>query len=386
MATDDLSTQSKIGDVADAAGLRRVHILAWRDLDDVEAGGSEVHADEIASRWAKAGIDVVMRTSHAQGQLDDIHRHGYRVIRRGGRHMVFLDAPAQELLRRTGPRDGLLEVWNGLPFFTPLWARGRRATFIHHVHADMWGQVMSPGLARLGRALELRIAPPLYRRTRVLTPSPSSRLQVIERLRLPAANVQAVPNGIDERFRPGGARSPHPSVVAVGRLVPHKRIDALIDAAAIARQRVPDLELVIVGQGYERPHLEQHIAHREAASWVHLAGHVEDDELIDLYRSAWVTASASSDEGWGMTLTEAAACGTPAVATRIPGHVDSVWDGRSGLLAGSTAELAAALESVLLDADLRARLSAGARERASELTWDRAALATLRAVAGAPAR
>jgi glycosyltransferase involved in cell wall biosynthesis len=386
MAADDPTAQSKIGDVADAAGLRRVHVLAWRDLDDVEAGGSEVHADEIASRWARAGIDVVMRTSRAQGQLTDVRRNGYRVIRRAGRHLVFLDAPVQELVRRTGPRDGLLEVWNGLPFFSPLWARGPRATFIHHVHADMWRQVMSPGLARLGELLELRIAPPLYRRSTVLTPSPSARQQVIDRLGLLPRHVEAVPNGIDERFRPGGNKAPHPLVVTVGRLVPHKHVDRLIDAAAEARRRVPDLELVVVGQGYERPNLERHIAERDASSWVQLRGHVPDDELIDLYRSAWVVASASSDEGWGMTLTEAAACGTPAVATRIPGHVDSVRDGVSGLLAGSTQELARALEAVLLDAGQRTHLSAGALDRARELTWDQAALATLKAIAGARLR
>ena len=144
------------------------------------------------------------------GQVTDTRRNGYRVIRRAGRHTVFLDAPAQELLHRAGRRDGLLEVWNGLPFFTPLWARGRRATFIHHVHADMWRQVMTPGLARLGEALELRVAPRLYQHTRVLTPSPSSRLLIIERLGLPAANVTTVPNGVDEQFRPGGTRSTHP--------------------------------------------------------------------------------------------------------------------------------------------------------------------------------
>lgn len=378
----DPDALAKIGDVADAAGLRRVHVLAWRDLDDVEAGGSEVHADEIAQRWAAAGIEVVMRTSRAHGQLTDDRRHGYRVVRRGGRHTVFLDAPLQELTARAGRRDGLLEVWNGLPFFTPLWARGPRATFIHHVHADMWRQVMSPGLARLGEVLELRVAPRLYRGSRVLTPSPSSRLQIIERLGLPPERVSAVPNGIDERFSPGGARSPHPLVVAVGRLVPHKRVDRLVDAAAIARRSVPDLELVIVGQGYERPHIERHLDDADARSWVQLRGHVSDDELIDLYRSAWVAASASSDEGWGMTLTEAAACGTPAVATRIAGHVDSVRDGVSGLLAATTDELGAALAEVLTDAGLRERLGRGALERAEELTWDRTALATLQAVAG----
>jgi glycosyltransferase involved in cell wall biosynthesis len=381
MSTDP---RTKIGDIAAASGLRRVHILAWRDLDDIEAGGSEVHADEVASRWAEAGLDVVMRTSRAHGQVTNARRHGYRVIRRAGRHTVFLDAPAQSLLGRMGPRDGLLEVWNGLPFFAPLWTRGRRATFIHHVHADMWQQVMTPGLARLGELLEVRLAPRLYRRTRILTPSPSSRQQIVERLGLPAANVTAVPNGVHERFQPGGRRAARPRIVTVGRLVVHKHVERLIAAAATARREVPDLELEIVGQGYERPILERVVTELDAHEWVRFREHVPDDVLVEVLQSAWVIASASSDEGWGLSLTEAAACGTPAVATRIPGHVDSVIDGETGLLAGSPEELANALVRVLSDAELRERLGAGARRWADTLTWDRAALEVLEAIAEGP--
>jgi glycosyltransferase involved in cell wall biosynthesis len=374
--------QMKLGDVADAAGLHRVHILAWRDLEDVEAGGSEVHAAEIATRWAAAGIDVLLRTSHAQNRPDVVERDGYRVVRQHGRHMVFLDAPLRELTGRHGRRDGLLEVWNGLPFFAPLWAKGPRATFVHHVHADMWRKVLSPGLARLGEALELRIAPPLYRRSTILTPSESSRAQIVRRLRLPAHQVTAIPNGIHGRFSPAGARSPQPLVLCVGRLVPHKRVDLVIHAAAEARASVADLQLVIVGDGYERPALERQVQSLGAEPWVRLAGRASDEELVDLYRQAWTVISASTDEGWGMTITEAAACGTPAVATRIAGHVDVIADGESGLLADTPAELTAALTSMLTDADQRARLGAGALARTAALTWDRTALEVLRGIAG----
>ena len=117
---------------------------------------------------------------------------------------------------------------------------------------------------------------------------------------------------------------------------------------------------------------------------MHLRGRVSDDELVDALRSAWVIASASSDEGWGLSLTEAAACGTPAVATRIAGHVDSIRDGETGLLVGTDDEMARALEAVLVDSALRARLGDGARRWAETLTWDNAALEVLRAIAEGP--
>ena len=79
------------GLVADvmASGVRRVHVLAWRDLDDPDAGGSEVHADEFMRRWAAAGLDIVHRTSAAAG--------------------LPADRPAQRL-RRHPPGQPLLGV------------------------------------------------------------------------------------------------------------------------------------------------------------------------------------------------------------------------------------------------------------------------------------
>ncbi len=80
---------AKIGDLAAESGIRRVSMLAWRDLDDPEAGGSEVHASTVASVWGQAGIEVTMRTSYAAGHPQVSWRDGYRVIRKAGRYMVF---------------------------------------------------------------------------------------------------------------------------------------------------------------------------------------------------------------------------------------------------------------------------------------------------------
>jgi glycosyltransferase involved in cell wall biosynthesis len=147
------------------------------------------------------------------------------------------------------------------------------------------------------------------------------------------------------------------------------------------REQVPNVRLTIVGEGFEREDLDTLVRDLDADSWVDFAGRVDDDGLVELYRRAWVVASASSHEGWGMTLTEAAACGTPAVASRISGHVDAVEDGIGGLLADGERELGTHLASVLLDPDLRARLGEGARRRAASLTWEATALQTLRVLA-----
>ena len=82
-----------------------------------------------------------------------------------------------------------------------------------------------------------------------------------------------------------------------------------------------------------------------------------------------------------MTLTEAAACGTPSVATRIAGHEDAVADGESGLLVSSSAQLVEATMSILGDPMLRRRLSLGALRRAEQMTWERTAEVALQTLA-----
>src|ERR1700729_2929733 len=191
-----------LASIAAQAGLRRIHFVAWRDLDDPEAGGSELHAHEIASRWAAAGLDVTFRTSAVPNAPDALTRDGYRVLRQSGRYAVFPGAAWEGIRMGHRSGDALVEIWNGMPFLSPLWYRGPRIVFLHHVHAEMWGMVRPPTLARLGNAAEQRIAPRFYRQSRIVTLSDSSRREIVDMLRLPETNVSVAPPGVDDRFTP----------------------------------------------------------------------------------------------------------------------------------------------------------------------------------------
>jgi len=354
-----------------ARGVRRVHVLAWRDLDDPDAGGSEIHADEFMRRWVEAGLEITHRTSAALGQPSTSERNGYRVIRRGSRYSVFPRAVGSEWVGRMGGYDALVEVWNGVPWMSPLWCRKPHITFLHHVHGPMWDQLLPRPLAGVGRALEARIAPPFYRKTLTLTPSEATRDDLLG-LGFRADRVVAVNNGVDPMFQPGGRRSPTPLVLCVARLAPVKRQVELIEAAVVARQRVPDLQLTIVGDGPLRPALEARVAVHGAQEWVRFAGRLSHAELVAEYQRAWLVSSASLAEGWGLTLTEAAACGTPAVATDVSGHRSSVVNGVTGILVPLD-RLGETMADVLLDHDRRAAMAAAALDRARTLTWDESA-------------
>lgn len=366
-----------VGDLL-ARHIRRVHVLAWRDLDDPDAGGSEVHADEFMRRWADRGLDVLHRTSAAIGLPAEDTRHGYRVVRRGSRYSVFPRTIAAELTRRMGPYDALVEIWNGVPWFSPVWCRAPRVTMFHHVHGPMWDQVMPGPLAPAGRFLEARFAPPFYRRGLTVTPSDATREELIE-LGFRPDRVQAFPNGVDPTFSPGDSKTDHPTIVAVGRLAPVKRFDRVIEAAVVARRRVPDLELQIVGSGPLLGELTAQVAAHGAQDWIRFAGRVPHAGLVDIYRRSWLVVSGSIAEGWGLSLTEGAACGTPCVATDIRGHRSSVIDGVSGVLAIPDA-LGTTIASVLADPDRLRTLRDGALRWAATLTWDASALGITRAL------
>jgi len=375
------ATIKQIGDLAAQWDITHVHMLAWRDLDDVEAGGSELHSHNVAAIWAQAGLKVTVRTSFAPGRPPRTVRDGYTVIRKAGRYLVFPRSVASEMTGRLGPCDGLVEIWNGMPFLSPIWWRGPRMIWLHHVHGPMWQMTLPPRLAKLGSTVEERIAPPFYRRSPVVTLSESSREELVEELGFQRERVHVIEPGIDPRFSPGGERSPTPLVVAVGRLVPVKDFARLIRVMHEVRATVEDARLVIVGDGYERDDLEALIRDLDAEGWVRLAGRVSDDELISLYRQAWTVASTSIREGWGMTITEAAACGTPAVATRIAGHSDAIVEQHSGLLGDNDEQITAHLRAALTDATLRRQLQQGALERAAALTWESTAVRTFEVLA-----
>src|SRR5882757_2392892 len=141
----------------------RTIFLVWRDTRHPDGGGSEVYVERMASWLAANGHDVTIACAgHSAAPRDEV-RDGVRFRRRGGRLTVYARALAY-LVSRSGRRaDLVIDVENGLPFFSPLVRRRRVLVLVHHVHREQW-QIIYPGLrGRLGWWLESQVAPRLYR-------------------------------------------------------------------------------------------------------------------------------------------------------------------------------------------------------------------------------
>jgi glycosyltransferase involved in cell wall biosynthesis len=369
-----LPPTERIRHLSEESDIKSVAVVAFRDIEDPESGGSEVHVDHLINNLSRAGLDVVLHTGRVDGQPSTVRRGNAKVLRGGGRLGVFPATAIALLSRRLGRPDGIIEIFHGLPFFTPLIRpRTPQVGFIHHVHLGTW-QMLLPGVGgRIGELVESKIMPKVYRQRRVLTGAHSAKQEIAERYGFNPSRIDVIPHGIDPAFSPSGQRAAEPTVLAVARLMPQKGIARVVDRFDRLRGRVPGVKLRVVGEGPQRQEIEQMLAERGLQSSVTLLGRIPEDQLIDEYRRAWVVVSASEAEGFGLTLLEAASCGTPVVATDIPGHRDAVLDRVNGYLRPVGQEFDDAIVQILMSSDELERLSAEGLGFARRFTWQESA-------------
>jgi glycosyltransferase involved in cell wall biosynthesis len=350
----------------------RVLYLSWRDLDHPEGGGAELYAERTAAELARHGHRVTLFSAGWDGAPSQVDRDGFRIVRRGRRYTVYLLA-LLHLLFHGRRYDVVIDVQNGVPFWSPLVYRGRIINLNHHVHREQWWSFFSAPVARFGWFLESRIAPWVYRTKDYVTVSQSSFDDLVS-IGVDPARISISYGGIDlpegHDRTPATARSTTPSLIALSRLVPHKRIEMAISVVRELSRSLPDLTLHVVGEGYWLASLQEHAAREGVADRVVFHGFVEEAEKNELLASSWAMAMPSAKEGWGLTIIEAALHSTPAVAFADAGGTrESIQDGVTGLLAEDQDEFVAALYRLLTDDDYRTKLGSNARERAEQFTW-----------------
>jgi glycosyltransferase involved in cell wall biosynthesis len=347
-----------------------VLFLNWRDTTHPEGGGSEVFVERVAAGLAAQGRPVTLFCAAHPGAPASERVGDVRVVRRGGRLTVYLHAWWAHLTGRLGRHEVVVDVQNGLPFFAALWCRRPLVVLVHHVHREQWRVVLPPLQARVGWWIESRLAPRLHRRARYVAVSEATRRELVG-LGVEPAAVTVVHNGM---AGPGPAavvpRTPYPSVCVLGRLVPHKRVELALEAAARIRPHLPELKVLVVGQGYWEPHLRETVQRLGLEDTVELLGWVDEQTKQRVLASSWALAMPSIKEGWGLAVLEGAASGTPTVAFRAAGGVrESVVHGTTGLLADDLEEFTRHLAWVLLNRHLRERLGEAARAHAARFTW-----------------
>lgn len=357
---------------ASSAGLK-ILIYNWRDTKHKWTGGAEVYIHELAKRWVKDGNQVTLfcgnGTKRPNGKID-----GIEIIRKGNFYTVYIWAFLYYIFKFRGKFDVIIDCENGIPFFTPLYSFKPKFLLIHHVHQEVFRKSLKTPFAQIASFLEGKLMPLVYRNIQVITVSPSSKQEIL-RHKLTKTEPIVIYNGVDiNKFIPG-QKSKKPLILYLGRLQHYKSLHIFLEAAKQLLDKIPEAKFVIAGEGEYRKKLERYAQKIGILDEINFLGRVTEEEKVKLFQKAWVFVNPSMMEGWGITTLEAAACGTPAVASDVPGLRDSIKNPHSGFLVtyGKSSEFAERILELIEDKDLRYKFSKQAIEWSNTFTWEKSA-------------
>lgn len=342
------------------------------------AGGAEIHLHEIFARLVEWGHAVTLLASGWPGSAPRALVDGIDVHRTGGRYTFPLHARTAFGRLEQGGFDVIVEDVNKLPLLTPRWSKTPVVCLVPHLFGttaftqESWPVAATVWLAE-------RVMPAVYRHAPVVVISESTADDLVargfERERITVSHP-----GVDHTVCSPGAggsgaeRAPEPTLVYVGRLKRYKSVDVVLRAVArLARDRPAEpVRLVVAGRGDDAGRLEGIAAELGIEALVEFRGYVSEAEKVSLLRRAWANVYPSPKEGWGITNIEAAACGTPSLASDAPGLRESVVDGETGRLVpyGDVTAWADAIAGLAARPERVEEMGAAALRFAAQFTWE----------------
>jgi glycosyltransferase involved in cell wall biosynthesis/SAM-dependent methyltransferase len=317
-----------------------------------------------------------------------VAEHDYEVVDSGGTYGQYVGAPLISMAR-FGRFDVMIDVENGLPFFSPLWRRRPSVCLVHHVHTHQWRGRFPAPLAFVLKNIESYVMPVVYRR-RIFVTASDSTADDLHAFGVPRERIRVIEPGIDLPPFPPVARSEEPTFLSLNRFVPHKRLDLLLRAWKIAGPEIPEGRLVLAGDG---PQFKEIHRLAQGIPRVDVIGRISEEAKYRLLGEAWAVVTAAHHEGWGLSIIEGATVGTPALAIDVPGIRDAVIDGVTGVLVRSKEDelpsaMARAWVDLTRDHARREALGEAAHRRSTHMGWEQTLdrwIALLEDVAAQPA-
>jgi glycosyltransferase involved in cell wall biosynthesis len=353
--------------------------LNWKDHTHPHAGGAEVVLRELSKRLVADGHRVTFLTARHPGSAQREIVDGIEVIRVGrGRYTHSFKALGYYLWRLRGKYDVVVEMINTAPYFSVLF-RGRSKAFVfyHQLAREIWYHETKAPLAQVGyHALEPLATRAISRAKAPLITISNSTAEDLGRYGFSRDRAHIITQGIELkpiRSLAGVQKFARPTMLSLGAMRPMKRTLDQVKAFELAKQQVPDLQLVLAGDSsseYGQQVLD-YIAKSEYALDITYEGHVSYERKIELMQRAHVICVTSVKEGWGLIVTEAASQGTPAIVYNVDGLRDSVRDRQTGLVVPPyTLALASGLVRLFRDRSLYDNVRAAAWEWSKHLTFD----------------
>lgn len=364
----------------------RILIFNWRDIKHSWAGGGEIYLFEQAKRWVKLSHSVTLFCG------EDIEKRlpktenidGIKIYRKGGRYSLYLWAVWYYFTKFRGNVDVLIDVINGIPFFTPVFTRLPKLCFVYHIHGDQFFYEIPFPLNYLGFAVEKYIFPFFYRHIPVVSISKTTKKQLLA-YGFSKNNIRIVYCGINGSSKNSGLpkrKFSRPTLLYLGRIKKYKRVDLLLEIFPQIIKKIPKAKLIIAGWGTEASNIADMVMKNPLRRRVSLVGPVTNAEKRELLSKSWLFVNPSIGEGWSIAVIEANFYGTPAVAFNVPGLAESIRDGKTGLLAEHKEDLIDKICVILKNKQLRNKFAGSAYLHARRFNWDHTAAKSLSILKG----
>ena len=354
----------------------RILIFNWRDIKHEWAGGGEIYVQELAKRWVSMGHSVTLFCGQDVNQVlpfeEDID--GIHVIRKGSRFSVYFWAFWYYITRLRYTADVLVDVQNGIPFFTIIYSRKPKIAVVYHIHGKQFFIELPAPYSFIGYIIERYLFPLLYSRTQIQVISRTTKDDLVS-LGIKEKNIHIVYCGVNGKVNlpiTKHQKFSTPTLLYLGRIKKYKRVDMLVRLLPQIIQYVPTAQLIIAGWGTEASSVTDSSMRSGLRKRIRILGPVTETEKRNLLQKSWVFINPSINEGWGISVIEANLHGTPAVAFRVRGLSESIKDGKTGVLVDSEKGLIDAVIKLLMDEKLRNTLRTNAQKWASTFSWDKA--------------
>jgi len=346
-------------------------IINWQDWTNPLSGGAEVHLHEIFRRIT-GDFNISLLCTHFRNAPETENIDGIKIYRVGSRNTFNFYVPkAYRNIRKDGKIDLVIEDLNKIPFFGGKFIREKRIALIHHLFGKVIYTETNPIAASYVYFTE-KLIPKFYKDIPIVAISESSRSEIVG-MGIPGKNVKIIYNGVDlKNYQSKAKKSPYPTIICLNRMKKYKRMDILINSIPSVLKSIPDLKVIMVGDGDDLPRLKEIARRNKTERAIKFTSFVSAEKKADLLASSWVAVNTSPKEGWGLTSIEAQISSTPSIVPDSPGLRETVKNGVSGYIYpfGDTKMLSEILIKVLKDRKLVVEMGRQARKWAANFSWD----------------
>ena len=338
--------------------------FAHRDIKNPKAGGAERTIYEVATRLYKLGIEVHLVTVNPGNLLDYENVDGIITHRIKGNVKTHLYV--RKMIKKINADVIIDDMGHAVPWFSPWFTDKKVIVFFRHLHARSLPGQVNFFLAKMITFIE-QLYPFIYKNSIFVTESDTSKNDLIN-LGIRKDRIVRIPPGVDLNLFHQGKKTDNVQLVYFGGLRKYKRPEYAITVYENIYTKIDNLKLIIVGNGPLLNEIKDKIKGKSYN--IAFTGRVDYDNLTKIIRESWVNLHFSVTEGWGYSIMESSASGTPTVAFSVPGVVNTINNDYNGFLVNSIDEFTDKILDIIKNED---KFKVNSRQFAENFTWENTA-------------